>query len=412
MEMMSLNESKLFFLAPGDVLKGRVEPTIWMRMCHAFARMGLAVELVSLFTWRPENIGREHIFDHYGIKDPRFPVTILPTPLGRNPPTWWSRLCTAGLNGAYALDQGLRRQSGQQYKHLIFYTRGPAAIYPYWSLRSLFGSRPLFVFETHAMPVSSEAVAVLRRMDGVVVTTRQLAADMVADLGIAPSRVHVAYLAPNAVPSGLSRADACRQLELDPAKRYVVFTGKLLLTEVRLMLDAAQIVGTTAPDTEFLFVGGNPDILPTCQAEAATRGLANVRFTGFVAPSEVAVYQMAADVLLVYLMKGHLTIKYTTPGKVFDYLQAGRPIIASDYPILGEILHDGSNALMVPPEEPASLAAAIVRILRDPDLAARLSRQALIDSRQYTWEQRTQSIWEFLQRVEAEVHAPAAGAAR
>ena len=58
------------------------------------------------------------------------------------------------------------------------------------------------------------------------------------------------------------------------------------------------------------------------------------------------------------------------PLKVFDYLAAGKPIVATDWPAHRQVLNE-ERALLVEPSGDA-IAVAIVRLLRDPDMAARL----------------------------------------
>lgn len=394
---MRLEETSLIYLAPGDVLKGRVEPTIWMRMCHHFAEMGLNVELITLYAYRRENIGRSQIFEHYGITDPHFKLTILPTPMTPSPPVWWSQSWTIGLN----LLKGLLMLGNKQPKRLVFYSRSPAAIYPYWWLRQWFRGekRPLFFLETHAM-LSRPANAVLKQADGIIVSSHQLAHDITAKLDIPDERLQVAYLAANALPAQVGQQEARQQLGIDPTTPYIIYTGKLLMPEVQMVLETAEIVANTNPDALFLLVGGNPNILTVCQAELTKRNLHNVRFVGFVAPVHIALYQKAASILFVYLDGKRNIIQYITPSKLFDYLQAGRPIIASDYPILHEILHHEQNALLIEPESPVALATAIQRVLQDKPLAARLSQQAQEDAKQYSWQKRTHLIWDFIQRID------------
>ena len=68
---------------------------------------------------------------------------------------------------------------------------------------------------------------------------------------------------------------------------------------------------------------------------------------------------------------------FTSPLKLFDYMAAGAPIVASDLPTVREVLTDGDNALLVPPGRPVdALAAAIRRLLVNPGLADRLRRTA------------------------------------
>jgi glycosyltransferase involved in cell wall biosynthesis len=57
---------------------------------------------------------------------------------------------------------------------------------------------------------------------------------------------------------------------------------------------------------------------------------------------------------------------------VFEYLAAGRPLIAARVGVVPEVLVDGEHALLVPGGDADALAAAIERLLGDPGLRARL----------------------------------------
>jgi glycosyltransferase involved in cell wall biosynthesis len=71
----------------------------------------------------------------------------------------------------------------------------------------------------------------------------------------------------------------------------------------------------------------------------------------------------------------------------------GKPVVASDLPSLREVLADRDNALLVPPEDPDALAAAVNELVRDPGLAAALGRraQALAESH-FGWTQRSAQL--------------------
>jgi hypothetical protein len=64
------------------------------------------------------------------------------------------------------------------------------------------------------------------------------------------------------------------------------------------------------------------------------------------------------------------------PTSVVEAMAAGLPIVASDVGAIGEVVVDGQEGLLVPPGEPAALAAALRRVLTETDLAARLGTAA------------------------------------
>jgi glycosyltransferase involved in cell wall biosynthesis len=67
---------------------------------------------------------------------------------------------------------------------------------------------------------------------------------------------------------------------------------------------------------------------------------------------------------------------YASPLKLFEYMALGRAIIAPDAPNIREILTHEVDALLFEPDNPASLAAAIRRLVGDGALRARLGAAA------------------------------------
>jgi glycosyltransferase involved in cell wall biosynthesis len=65
-----------------------------------------------------------------------------------------------------------------------------------------------------------------------------------------------------------------------------------------------------------------------------------------------------------------------SPQSLVEAMAAGAPSVAIDVPLNRWLLGDGAAGLLVPPENAAALAAAILRLLDDPDLAARLGAAA------------------------------------
>lgn len=71
--------------------------------------------------------------------------------------------------------------------------------------------------------------------------------------------------------------------------------------------------------------------------------------------------------------------KYTSPMKLFEYMASGKVIIASDLPVIREILDHEHNALLVPHDNPDAWIEAIHRLNTDRELYNRLKKQAYKD---------------------------------
>src|SRR4029077_9325183 len=62
------------------------------------------------------------------------------------------------------------------------------------------------------------------------------------------------------------------------------------------------------------------------------------------------------------------------PNALIEYMAAGLPAVASNVGGSAEIIRDGATGLLVPPQNSQALGEALLRLLRDPDLAHRLAR--------------------------------------
>ena len=68
-----------------------------------------------------------------------------------------------------------------------------------------------------------------------------------------------------------------------------------------------------------------------------------------------------------------------------EAMAAGVPVVATDIPGYREVVTDGVEGLLVPPRDPEALAAGLVRVLSEPDLARRLGEAGRERARQYDW---------------------------
>jgi glycosyltransferase involved in cell wall biosynthesis len=121
-----------------------------------------------------------------------------------------------------------------------------------------------------------------------------------------------------------------------------------------------------------------------------------VEFRGFVQPHKLPEIYAEAGVLVMPYTR-HIRSKYfSSPLKLFEYMCARRPIIASNLPTIREILYDHCNALLVQPENPTAIASAVTSLRSDPALAIQLGEQAYLDVRQYSMEKKCNATKTFL----------------
>lgn len=223
---------------------------------------------------------------------------------------------------------------------------------------------------------------------GAVVTLGAAMLEGIVAQGIPAEKV---VLAPNAVGGDFldepCTPEAARTaLGLDPALNYIGTVSSLVDYEgFDDLIDAFAILAPTHPSLRVLLVGGGT-ASPALQSQAARLGLADkVLFTGRVPRERAATYHQAMDIFVVP-RKDLAVTRAVTPMKPFEALASARPVVASDLPALREIVHDGVNGALSPPDDPPGLARALAKLLADSPLRRLLGsqgRQDVLDNR--TW---------------------------
>jgi glycosyltransferase involved in cell wall biosynthesis len=114
---------------------------------------------------------------------------------------------------------------------------------------------------------------------------------------------------------------------------------------------------------------------------ALAQGLTNVTFDfRFIPDAEIATYFAAADVVLApYRIEAQSGVALTA----FHF---ARPVIATNVGGLPEIIEEGINGMLVPPENPKALARAVDAFFARGDRAS-MERQAAASARKYSWEE-------------------------
>lgn len=226
---------------------------------------------------------------------------------------------------------------------------------------------------------------VWRRAEGYAAITELLAAELRERFG---PRENLAV-----VPDGV-RLDPGRVYDPPPVRGrpLIVYAGHLYPWKgVDVLVDALAYL----PDCDARIVGGHPaeDDLDRLRERALARGLQRrITFTGLLPPAAVRRELLDANVLVLPNTETGISQRYTSPLKLFEYLAAGRPVVASDLPALREAVEHGRTAWLVRPGDPSALAAGITRVIADRTLAQDLGRAAFSEAERHTWAARAERI--------------------
>lgn len=242
-----------------------------------------------------------------------------------------------------------------------------------------------------------------RSADHVLPVTRALARHVEAK-GVPVERITV-------IPNGINLEHIPAPVEGDRPKSRFGLDGKLVLGFIGFMREwhgLDRVVDLLAhpdapPELHLLLVGDGP-ARASIEAQAQRLGVSTrLTITGFLPHSAVPGYLAAFDVALQ-----PAATEYASPLKLFEYLQAGRAIVAPDQPNIREVLTDGRNALLFDPAIPASFGDALLRLCRDDALRDRLGRaaHATIAEMNRTWDNNAAEVIELLSRRSAFRGAP------
>lgn len=361
-----------------------------LQMCDALADAGARVTLYHFRQTAPELAGtgvREFYRVRNAVETRRYPEPRLPVP--RDFSAHRLRYLPFVAN-AFRWARGTARRLAAERADL-YVTREPVLA---WALTRQ-GLPTLLEFHDMPSPLlrgACRAALRSRSMRAVVALTGALADDLRDTLGVPRDRVQVLHdgVELHRYPAERSRADARAELGLDETGPLVVYTGQLFAHKgAGTLVDAAVRV----PEARFLLLGGLSADRDAMEARIAAQGIGNVTLAGPVEPARVPLYQAAADVLVLpNSARNAHSARYSSPMKLFEYMAAGRPIVASAVPCIQEVLEHGRTAVMVQPDQPGALADAVRALLADPAGGARLGAAARARVEDFTWRRRAERV--------------------
>jgi len=373
-------------------------------MCEAFAQQGTALSFYyPKYRDIPYRTPQE-IFDFYNVSTP-FEISTFPTFLHLSKPIFDGRQRKAvpfigGLSVQWAVRRLCARMYAEKKLHAqsVIYARNVHSAFIFSRFAEKYGRPFKTVFEVHALTQHKPERYfhyVLRNVDALICISDSLQKDLIK-LGVPKHRIL-------AVPDGVraehlempitDKSQIKNKYELPTEKPLVVYTGQLFSGKgAELFAQAAAL----RPDYQFICVGGHGAYLEKFQN---TYTSPNLLFTGFVEPARVRDYQLAANVLVLPPTKNHAISPYTSPIKLFEYMAGGIPIVASDLPVLQEIITDRENAVLFKEGDVQDMVAKIDWVLENRYCAEQITARALRDVEQYTWSNRAKRILDFLETL-------------
>ncbi len=197
-----------------------------------------------------------------------------------------------------------------------------------------------------------------------VITTTAGQAEYLA--GLAP--IQCKLVCPNGV--SWEHFELIRNAGSLPKQQFTVIYAGLIGYPQQLLTFVAA--AQELPEVRFVLIGTGVD-QPALEQAAQERSIANLSFTGYLPLEKLAAYYRTADVLYAQLRDDPVFAR-THPSKLWEYMAAGKPIIYGGTGEGAATLQTAGAGLVIPPEQPAALVAAITYLRQHPELAAAMGR--------------------------------------
>ena len=160
-------------------------------------------------------------------------------------------------------------------------------------------------------------------------------------------------------------------------------------------LDLMVALAKRNSEIQFLWIGGEPESVQRWKHNLNDQKIENIRLVGFIPNEQLPLYQAACEILLmpyerhIAASSGGDTVKFASPMKAFEYMASGRAILASDLPVLREVL-DEEMVVLLAPDDVDGWDQALKMLIQDPDRRASLGEIARARAGQYSWKVRAE----------------------
>lgn len=154
-------------------------------------------------------------------------------------------------------------------------------------------------------------------------------------------------------------------------KHLVFYAGTFEYYQgLELLISSAELVLKEIGNTVFILTGGRKQQIDALKLLAEKHGVAShFHFTGTLPINEVALYMKITDILISTRSIGN-----NPPLKIFDYMRAGKPIVATNIRAHTQIINKDIAVLVDPSSE--SIARGIVSVLENPSYAHELGQKS------------------------------------
>lgn len=242
--------------------------------------------------------------------------------------------------------------------------------------------------------------SIIRKM-GVSLSNKLVVNDLLsyADIIISPSKIYLEtsdYLAKfeekiTVIPNGVninefegnvSKTKSRKILKLPIHEKLILFFGYLSpYKSPDILLKALPIILDKISNVKLVFAGSG-DMMDDLKKLSVELGVERqVLFAGFIEKNNRHLFYKAADVFCL-----PSSMKTESFGIVnLEAMASGIPVVASNYGGIPDVIKDGENGLLIPPNDPDSLAKALIKLLKNDNKREKMGINGKNKAKNYSW---------------------------
>lgn len=234
--------------------------------------------------------------------------------------------------------------------------------------------------------VKAAEFAASRLFDGIVTVTPQIASRFPKD---------VTVLVRNWPKLSEFCSISCQPMKDRPPE--VAYIGTI--TANRNIFGMLEALARSYNSNTVLRLAGHFPVASDEQLARDHQAWKNVRFDGWLSRDQVTstLSNVRAGLVIIKPVEHEML---TYPIKLFEYMAAGLPVIASNFPVWREIIQDAGCGVLVDPTDPTDIARAIDWIIDNPNEAERMGengRRAILTK--YNWESEVGALYKLYDRL-------------
>ena len=187
------------------------------------------------------------------------------------------------------------------------------------------------------------------------------------------------------------------QLEIDPDHILLILQG----TGINVDRGGEELIDAVSlTDKVSLLVIGAGDQFGFLIEKMANMGLAGqIKFIKKLEWKELMRYTRSADAGLSLDKNSNMNYNFSLPNKVFDYISAGIPVIATNLPEIAKIVNEYNCGILISEPAPEEISKAIIKLRDNRDLLTELKHNAAIASETLNWENESLKVVELYRSV-------------